>query len=76
MSKKDYELIARVVRSTDFAQSSTKNLETLANGLANALERDNPKFDKIKFLTACGIDYHQEFNDGVKLSDIKLVGED
>lgn len=63
MTKKDYIKIAAVF--TDY-QAMAENMpanggwrETasteLANRLANMLAQDNPRFDRARFLTACGV---------------------
>jgi hypothetical protein len=57
VTRKDYELIARV-----FAHFSTicELNETIggriAERLAEDLAEDNPRFDSAKFLRACGLD--------------------
>jgi hypothetical protein len=51
MTRKDYQLIAEV-----FARSTGDDLaKILAENLADKLEQDNPRFDKARFLTACGV---------------------
>lgn len=49
MTRKDYVLIARVIR--DIGQDSTRC--TVATQFADALGRENANFDRNKFLTAC-----------------------
>lgn len=67
MTKKDYELIAGSVRrSLQVAemlehnqvkrQAKVNALRLVANDLAGSLYGDNPKFDRVKFLTACGVE--------------------
>lgn len=65
MTKKDYELIAeglRELRESSKTQvyKATREQELADNKatavhLADKFEQDNPKFDRKKFLTACGI---------------------
>lgn len=58
LTKKDYELIAGSLQMTDkwTAKVIRRDLFIiLCENLANALNRDNPKFDRNRFLTACGI---------------------
>jgi hypothetical protein len=65
MTRKDFELIADAfqhVALVGFAsQEKGKRLSgvtvhaTLARTLADALAADNPRFDRERFLTACGI---------------------
>lgn len=51
MTRKDYQLIAEV-----FARSAGDDLAKLiALNLADKLAEDNPRFDKARFLTACGV---------------------
>ena len=57
MTKKDYELIARVVRElfmehADWQRSGSQ----VANKLASELAQQNPRFDRTQFLTACGVE--------------------
>lgn len=62
MTKKDYELIANQVlmvrqlfAGTSIASESWEVLTGLSYQLAKALKEENDKFDKDKFLTACGV---------------------
>lgn len=66
MTKKDYQLIADSVRRTIRVEEWTeknqvkkyakiKALRLVASDLAGSLYGDNPKFDRERFLTACGI---------------------
>lgn len=72
MSKKDYERIAAEVRfslkptcpedymhsarTVGFYDGRQAALHELANNLAQELGRDNPRFDRARFLKACGIE--------------------
>lgn len=62
MTKKDYELIARVLNDTnkfqqDFIEVSARQvLDQVAANLATQLEAENPLFDRTKFLKACGLE--------------------
>ena len=59
MTRKDYVLISDVIRNTYVTLLGPKNragLEMLATSLADALQRDNPQFDKKRFLAACGLE--------------------
>jgi hypothetical protein len=51
MRKKDYELIAEVI-----AHYRAGTINSLEEALAEVFAADNPKFDKQKFLAACGIE--------------------
>lgn len=59
MTRKDYELIAEVFKSA--LEKETGNNERqvgisrVAHILAFELENENPRFDHIKFLKACGL---------------------
>lgn len=52
MTKKDYELIASVVR----ANHADCGEKTIAYWLADAFADANPKFDYARFLQACGVE--------------------
>ena len=64
MTRKDYELIAGAVARSRQASSLTKRaperqakadaLRLVATDLAATLAADNPRFDKERFLAACG----------------------
>jgi hypothetical protein len=54
MTKKDYELIAGAV--SDYLTQGVVNKDGIAHILADYLKTDNPKFDRKKFLTACGVE--------------------
>jgi hypothetical protein len=61
MTRKDYELIAATIRNarlqgsyhTDEAESMR---ELIAAHIAHELANDNPRFDRARFLKACGLD--------------------
>lgn len=62
MTKKDYELIAGTLKPMQFTildgnrwDGEPSDYENVCNDFANALQKHNPKFDRKKFLTACGI---------------------
>ena len=70
MTKKDYELIANVIRYTknhyliNIPHKGKKEvinatLEVLADELAERLQIDNPRFDFERFMTACGFELSQ-----------------
>lgn len=52
MSKKDFELIARILRGLPVDCYGT---EQVAERFAEELQRTNPRFDAARFLTACGV---------------------
>ena len=59
MTKKDYELIAGVMArlSADFNNGGedTVSLSLVAQELADVLSTTNPRFDRARFLSACGV---------------------
>ena len=54
MSKKDFEALAEVVR---FASGCTeaRSVEWWAHELADVCAKTNPRFDRARFLKACGV---------------------
>ena len=52
MNRKDYELIAEVISNS---QGLTRGgiMDILAERMAEALQADNPRFDRERFLKAC-----------------------
>ena len=62
MIKKDYRLIALVIRDRyDIAIDNEQRLllRNLAYNMATMLGVDNPRFNRDKFLTACGVKNEQ-----------------
>jgi hypothetical protein len=63
MTKKDYIEIAAVIRkhleerpyNHWVAEERRQHLEELAQDLCVILQRDNPRFDKFRFLALCGL---------------------
>lgn len=62
MTRKDYVLIADTIKGAinyeqDFNndQSKVSGFKHLALALASTLESDNPRFDRDRFLDACGV---------------------
>jgi len=62
MTKKDFELIASALLradeyiGTDFAADRERDIyNRCCRELADALATTNPKFDRAKFLAACGV---------------------
>lgn len=53
MTRKDYKLIAEVIAVSWFGSADLKL--DLVNNLADKLEQDNPRFNRARFLTACGV---------------------
>ena len=61
MTKKDFELIAGIldrqliVAPSQMAQACREQRDTYARAFADALARENPRFDRARFLAACGV---------------------
>lgn len=59
MTKKDYVLIAKVLKhgvdNHKAADSALEMVEVLAGYLACEFKKENPRFDRARFLTACGV---------------------
>jgi len=62
MTKKDYELIAEAISASliqsyilEWQDHFTEQHRTTARRVAVALERTNPRFNRSKFMDACGI---------------------
>ena len=53
MTRKDYVLIARNIEQAYYLDDTQRN--TIAQDLADSLSMDNPRFDRARFLTACGV---------------------
>lgn len=58
MTRKDYELLAKVFNrnTTDLSESQFIKFARLAEDLATELQAENPRFDTLRFLKACGLD--------------------
>jgi hypothetical protein len=64
MTRKDYIRFASLINShecpmgysVDMLNTWNECRETFADRLANVLGNDNPKFDRAKFLKACGVE--------------------
>jgi hypothetical protein len=57
MTRKDYVMIAEVInRNTgSLTESAFIDFARMAEDLATELQNDNPRFDRDRFLTACGV---------------------
>jgi len=55
MTRKDYNLIAEVLRDSLDLIVDDLALEALASNFADELATDNPRFDRARFLAACGV---------------------
>jgi hypothetical protein len=57
MTRKDYVLIAKAIKGTYFGNKTwVRNCEQISDTIARALQSDNPRFDKGRFLKACGVE--------------------
>lgn len=56
MTRKDYELIAKAVVKLREAGLYSGDCKMVAEQLADSLITTNPRFDRDKFLQACGIE--------------------
>lgn len=50
MTKKHYEAIARIILQCELEDT------TIVHMLATYFESDNPRFDRVRFLKACGVE--------------------
>jgi len=59
MTRKDYIMIAEIIafNQEQFVEGEDGHtlLKILANQFANELQADNPRFDRARFLAACGV---------------------
>jgi hypothetical protein len=53
MTRKDYVMIAEVIATSWHASADSKR--DIAVNLAEVFETDNPRFDRDRFLSACGV---------------------
>jgi hypothetical protein len=53
MTRKDYELLAETIATAWWHNSDYKS--HFASALADKLENENPRFDRHRFLVACGV---------------------
>jgi hypothetical protein len=55
VTRKDYQLIADLLKSANDEGNYNQALNPLINWFADELATTNPRFDRAKFLTACGV---------------------
>jgi hypothetical protein len=55
MTRKDYQLIADVLSKFTAEGGVTIERDAMAYDLADALAKDNPRFNRHRFLVACGV---------------------
>lgn len=60
MTKKDYELIAQAFRAVtdvlDVSDDEYRGVREVAVAIALRLADNNPRFDRARFLAACGVE--------------------
>jgi hypothetical protein len=64
MTRKDYELIAKVFKGAnvpnpdkdEWNKAYSYGIKQSALDMADALAADNPRFDRERFLKACGVE--------------------
>jgi hypothetical protein len=62
MTKKDFQLIASALRESFPERGSehpTQQWERTVHTIASALSESNPRFDRARFLSACGLKENQ-----------------
>ena len=58
MTSKDFELIANSISNAvvcDRGGGNREGIEVAAYAISDALLDTNPRFDQVRFLTACGV---------------------
>ena len=55
MTRKDYQLIASVLKNYATEGIPVDDRDAIAYDLADALAKDNPRFDRDRFLVAAGV---------------------
>lgn len=72
MTKKDFELIANAINELFLGHKNwSRSLEQVANKLAEKLAETNPRFNREKFLIACGVEIEKCFACGRNLNGSK-----
>ena len=58
LGKKDFEAVAAVIRRRvgDYSAPGQEVVKGIAHGLADEFARSNPRFDRSRFLVACGVE--------------------
>ena len=55
MTKKDYEILAKLIKESDASSNGWMHKPSFVIRLASYLQRDNPRFNLQRFVKACGI---------------------
>ena len=56
MSRRDYETIAACLANAPRGATVEADRRSVASAIALELELDNPRFDRTRFLAACGVE--------------------
>ena len=58
MTRKDYVLLAEALQAAAYALNPPERTGALlaANEISHRLKQDNPRFERKRFLEACGLD--------------------
>jgi len=55
MTRKDYVAIAAAFKNADKRDDGETIAASVMENIADAMARDNPRFDRARFLKACGV---------------------
>jgi len=57
MTRKDYVAIAAAIKNAPWSDGMTEEFieSAIANAIADVFEQDNARFDRARFLKACGV---------------------
>jgi hypothetical protein len=55
MTRQDYKIIADAIKSIGHDKIATSDLYTVIYALIDHFQKDNPRFDKKIFMSACGL---------------------
>lgn len=55
MTRKDYVLLAAAIKAASAAPGYAERNAFVAHAIADALARENPRFDRERFLRAAGV---------------------
>lgn len=62
MTRKDYVAIAQIIQNVRYLvdrDGESDHIAEVARQLANYMRGDNPRFDRSRFMQACGIEVKQ-----------------
>ena len=54
-SREHFNLIAEIIKMSEEDGGNNETREGIARRFADRLERENPRFDRSKFLSACNV---------------------